>query len=111
MTRTEETARVAELRAAFAADPEPDVWRWFARREDQQSAAEPARDRVDDAWSQIAGSDAVASLRNDPAIALDAIMTLTAEQARFALASLVTSEAVELPLLWRVMDMLKAGHE
>jgi hypothetical protein len=33
MTRAEETARVAELRAAFAASDEPDPFRWFARRE------------------------------------------------------------------------------
>ena len=32
MTRTEETACVAALRAAFAASDEPDVFRWFARR-------------------------------------------------------------------------------
>ena len=33
MTRAEETARVHELRAAFAASEEPDVFRWFARLE------------------------------------------------------------------------------
>ena len=37
MTRAEETARVAALRAAFAASEEPDVFRWFARREDAGS--------------------------------------------------------------------------
>ena len=51
MTRAEETARVRELRAAFAASDEPDVFRWFARLElaAPQSAAEPAREREPDA--------------------------------------------------------------
>ena len=97
MTRAEETCRVVELRAAFAASDEPDVFRWFARRElaeasmeavtsinatsaaiphngcktysecrreqvcfdpwhcsgNQQSAAEPPRDRTDFAWDVI----------------------------------------------------------
>ena len=60
MTRAEETRRVAELRAAFAASDEPDVFRWFARREwaDPQSAAEPPRDRTDFAWDVIGESEA-----------------------------------------------------
>ena len=42
-SRAEETARVHELRAAFAASDEPDVFRWFARRELARDAKRDVR--------------------------------------------------------------------